>query len=168
MCQPENQRWTLEIHDDVEAAFFDANPSTKMYIKILMEMVAELGFVTREEWQLYAILLATNMYQNVGAALCFIDKYSGILVENLDFQQCQTDPCIFLKHDDHGNLIFIISMYVDELLIGGRKNQLEEFYQDFSECLKIECSGWLKKHLGVGWVWKTEPATKEIYLRVMM
>jgi len=44
---PEEQKWVLEVYD-VKAAFLNANPGTKMYIKILEKMVA-LGFVTKEE-----------------------------------------------------------------------------------------------------------------------
>jgi len=49
-------------------AFLNANLGGKMYIKIPDEMV-ELGYMTHEEQQLYAILLDQNMYGNADAAL---------------------------------------------------------------------------------------------------
>ncbi len=55
-----------------------------MYIKILNEMV-ELGFMTKKDQELFAILLHQNMYRNVDAALRFFEKYSGILVMDLGF-----------------------------------------------------------------------------------
>jgi len=86
--------------------------------------MVELGYVMREEQQLYAILLDQNMYRNVDAALQFFEKYSGILVTNLGLTQSQTDPCIFFKHDKAGKLSIIISMHADNSLISRRKWQL--------------------------------------------
>jgi len=41
--------WVLEVYS-IEAAFLNADPGTKMYIKILDKMV-ELEFITKEEQQ---------------------------------------------------------------------------------------------------------------------
>jgi len=144
---PTECRWILELYN-VEVAFLNANLGGKMYIKILDEMV-ELGYVTCEEQQLYAILLDQNMYRNVDAALQFFEKYSGILVTNLSLTQSQTDLCIFFKHDKAGKLNLLISTHVDDSLIGGRKWVMEAFFEQFVEYLKIERLGKLKKHLGV-------------------
>jgi len=65
----EEHQWVLEVYD-VEAAFLNANPGSKMYNWIPDEMV-ELGFATQEEQELFAILLDQNMYGNVDAVLCF-------------------------------------------------------------------------------------------------
>jgi len=73
---PEEQKWVLEVYN-VEAAFLNASPGTKMYIKVPEEIVA-LGFLTKEEQKEYTIQLENNMYGNVDAALHFFDKYSGI------------------------------------------------------------------------------------------
>jgi len=64
---PEDQRWTLEVYN-VEVAFLNANPGTKMYLKIPDEMV-ELEFLTHEEQQQYEILLENNIYRNIDVAL---------------------------------------------------------------------------------------------------
>jgi len=44
---PVEHRWILELYD-VEAAFLNANPGGKMYIRIPDEM-DELGYMMREE-----------------------------------------------------------------------------------------------------------------------
>jgi len=74
-----------------------------MYIKIPDEMV-ELGFMTKKDQELFAILLDQNMYRNVDVALRFFEKYSGILMMDLGFTQSQTDPCIFFRHDNAGKI----------------------------------------------------------------
>jgi len=120
----------LEVYN-VEAAFLNANPGLKMYIQIPYEMV-ELGFITQKEQEQFAILLDQNMYSNIDAALHFFEKYSGILVEKLGFAQSLTNPCVIFKHEENGHLEIVISIHVDDSLIGGQKNKLEEFYHQFS------------------------------------
>jgi len=113
-----------------------------------------------EEQQEYAIQLENNMYSNVDAALHFFDKYSGILTKDLGFKQSDSDPCIFFKLDQNGKLVIIISTYVDDSLIGGWKNWVKQFYQEFSKYLKIGRLGKLKKHLGVWWEWQVRTQRK--------
>jgi len=108
------------------------------------------------------------MYRNVDAALHIFEKYSRILVTHLRFEQSKTDPCIFLKYNQQGRLIMIISTHVDDLLIGGCRGQVDAFYVAFFKYLKIEILGKLKKHLGVWWEWLEDPHTKEIYLKATM
>jgi len=121
---PSKNRWVIEVYD-VEAAFLNAKPGGRMYIKIPDAMV-ELGFVTKEEQELFAILLGMNMYGNVDAALQFFEKYHEILVENFAFLQCQTDPCILYKRDKKGRLCMLISMHVDDSLISGQRWMVEK------------------------------------------
>jgi len=71
--------------------------------------------------------------------------------------QSQTDPCIFFKYNKAGKLSMIISTHIDDLLIGRRKWQVEEFFKQFMEYHKTEWLGQLKKHLGVWWEWKEDP-----------
>jgi len=138
-----------------------------MYLKIPDDMV-ELGFVTREEQRQWAILLANNMYGNIDMALRFFEKYSSILIEQMGFNQNRADPCIFFKRDDNGELTMVISTHVDDSLIGGRKQQVQAFYAEFSKHLKIKVLGKLKKHLGVWWEWLRDPDSGEIYLKATM
>ena len=69
------------------------------------------------------------MYGNVDAALQFFKKYSGILMTNLGLMPSQTNPCIFFKHNKAGKLNLLISMHVDDSLIGGRKWVMEAFFK---------------------------------------
>jgi len=99
---PTEEYWVLKVYN-VEAAFLNAEPGTKMYIQIPDEMV-ELEFITREEQCEYAIWLESNMHGNVDAALHFFKKYSRILVMHLRFEQSRTDLCIFLSMTSKENL----------------------------------------------------------------
>jgi len=110
----------LEVYD-VKAAFLNANPGSKMYIKIPEERMT-LGFVIKEEQKEYAIQLENKMYGNVDATLHVFDKYSGILKDDLGIKQSDSDPCIFLKRDMNRKLVIVISMYVDDSLLVVRRS----------------------------------------------
>jgi len=138
-----------------------------MYNNMLDEMV-ELGFITKKDQELFTIPLDQNMYRNMDVALRFFEKYSRILMTDLGFMQSQTDPCIFFRHDKAGKLSMVILMHIDNSLISGRKWQVEEFFKQFVQYLKIERLGQLKKHLGVQWEWKEDPQTGEVYLKASM
>jgi len=99
----------LEVYN-VEAAFLNPNPESKMYIQIPGEIV-ELGFATQEEQELFAILLDQNMYGSIDAALHFFKKYSGVLVDELSFTQSLTNPCMFFKHEESRHLAIVLSTH---------------------------------------------------------
>jgi len=128
---PSKSRWILEVYD-IEAAFLNAKPGARMYIKI-PDAMAELGFMTKEEQELFAILLGMNMYGNIDVALRFFEKYQEILVENFAFLQCKMDPCIFYKRDEKGRLCMLISTHVDDSLIGRWRWMVEKFFVEFAE-----------------------------------
>jgi len=78
---PAEKRWILEVYD-IEAAFLNANPGGHMYIKILDEMV-KLGFMTKKNQELIAILLDQNIYGNIDAVLRWNSHYgSGIYTKS--------------------------------------------------------------------------------------
>jgi len=140
---PVEKRWILEVYN-IEAVFWNVKLEGHMYIKISNEMV-ELGFMTKKDQELFAILLDQNMYNNVVAALRFFKKYSRILMTDLGFMQSQTDPCIFFRCNEAGRLSIITSTHVDDSPISGRRWQVEEFFKLFVQYLKIQRLGQLKK-----------------------
>jgi hypothetical protein len=63
---------------------------------------------------------------------------------------------VFYKHNDDEKLALLLCSHVDDSLIGGLKSEVEAFYDEFEQYLKIERLGKLKKHLGVWWTWGTD------------
>jgi len=51
------------------------------------------------------------MYGNLNAALQFLNKYIGMLMNDLGFSQSNLDPCIFYKLDGNGKLVIHIYAY---------------------------------------------------------
>ena len=86
--------WTVEVFD-VEAAFLNADPGMRMYIRIPEAMIW-VGMMAREEAKRHAYLLTKSMYGNVDAALRFFLKYRKILLK-LGLFQSESDPCVFYQ-----------------------------------------------------------------------
>ena len=145
----EKNRWTMEVFD-VEAAFLNADPGTKMYIKIPEAMVM-VGMVSREEADSSAYLLEKSMYGNVDAALRFYMKFKTILVKHIGLIQSKADPCIFFSQHADGSLRLLLGTHVDDTLICGQKDDIDHFLNQFEKHLKIDRLGPLTKHLGVWW-----------------
>ena len=93
--------WVLEMFD-VEAAFLNADPGVKIFIKV-PDVMMQLGMLTTEEGANTCYRLRKTMYGNVDAALRFFIKYKGIL-RTLGFTQCQIDPCVFIKRNEEGQI----------------------------------------------------------------
>ena len=159
----ENQ-WVMEMFD-VEAAFLNADPGVKIFIKVPEAMV-QLGMMSAEEADGTCYQLLKTMYGNVDAALRFFIKYKGIL-EQLGFTQCETDPCVFILKDGNGTIKIMLATHVDDTLVSGRRKEIEKFYRDFEQHLKIERLGQIRKHLGVWWTFH-EDEDGEIYLKADM
>jgi hypothetical protein len=156
--------WVLEMFD-VEAAFLNADPGVKIFIKVPEAMV-KLGMISQEEADGTCFRLLKTMYGNVDAALRFFIKYKSIL-RDMEFQQCQTDPCIFVKRNVEGIIVMMLATHVDDTLVSGRKEEIMQFYTEFEKHLKIERLGQIRKHLGVWWTF-CEDESGEIYLKADM
>ena len=106
------------------------------------------------------------MYGNVDAALRFFIKYKGIL-ETIGFKQCKTDPCVFVKRNDKGEVVILMATHVDDTLVSGRQKEIESFYREFENHLKIDRLGQVRKHLGVWWSFHVD-SNEDLYLKAEM
>ena len=97
----------------------------------------------------YVCMLTGGMYGNVQAALGFFIEYKDHLMNDMQMEQSLTDPCVFFKKDDQGNLQLMALTHVDDTLIAGNEKESKDFKKGISERFKFRDEGRLKKHLGV-------------------
>ena len=57
------------------------------------------------------------------------------------------------KKDEEGKLMLIIAVYVDDVLISLKENDIREFKETFKKTYKITDLGKLKWHLGIWYKW---------------
>ncbi len=140
--------WILEMFD-VEAAFLNADLDRPMYVEWPEGMV-ELGFMTQEEVEKYCIQLDRAMYGNVDAPIRWMRTFSKH-PKSIGMIQSKTDPCIFYKLDEKGELEIMMAVHVDDTVITGTRKSVDWCYKKIQEKFKIDLLGIIKKHLGVWW-----------------
>ena len=138
---------------DVEAAFLESKVETECYVE-WPEGMSELGFMTKEEEESTCAMLNMAMYGQVDAALLWLRTYGDYLESECKMKQSKVDPCIFYRKDEKtGELILILSVHVDDVIVAGMNEYVEELKIKVKERFNITDLGQLKKHLGVNNKW---------------
>ena len=162
----EEKQWICEMFD-VEAAFLNAELEIPMYLEWPDEM-QRLGFISEEEQRTKCIKLIRSMYGNVDAALRWMKAFVKLCVsDEIGCEQSAVDPCLLFKRNKKGELILLIAVYVDDVLIAGKKEDVDAFKNEFKKTYKITELGDLKRHLGIWFEWiKDESGEKAIRLHM--
>ena len=137
---------------DIEAAFLEPSMDNPMYIEPHPALVS-CGFLTEQQRKELAILLKNSMYGNVDAAIKFFKLLAKWIRENMKMKQSQSDPCVFYKLDDDGELLLMVSVTVDDCAVTGMESDINWFMDELEKRFKITRGGILRKHLGVDYEW---------------
>lgn len=148
----QKEDWTVECLD-IEAAFLEGELDEPIYIEF-PEGMDELGFVTTEEMQSHCIELGKSMYGNVDAALRFFRTLKEHLTVHIGMINSRSDPCVFYLKDENGETKLIVASHVDDCIMVGPKDVIEQFKIDVKTRFNITELGVLKKHLGMWYEWK--------------
>ena len=147
--------WVCEMFD-VEAAFLESDVETECYVE-WPEGIVDLGFMTQEEADTTCAMLNKAMYGQVDAALLWLRTFGDYLETKCGMKQSKVDPCIFYKKDEKtGELLLILSIHVDDVIVAGMAEHLEDLKVKIKERFNITDLGQLKKHLGVNYEWGTD------------
>ena len=70
------------------------------------------------------------------------------------------------KRDETGELQLIVAVYVDDVLISGKKKEIHKFKTKFKQKYKIIDLGKLKRHLGIWYEWikNKEGSTNKMHM----
>ena len=128
---------------DVETAFLYGDLEEKIFMKspVGMEEI-DPGASPEDCYQ-----LKKGIYGLCQAARQFWKKFvDTIKQESFGFQVSPADPCLLFKENELG--ICIIIMYVDDMLIIGRKEQIEDFATKIQEVFSVKIQHNLTDYLG--------------------
>ena len=128
---------------DVETAFLYGDIEEEIFMKspIGMEEI-DPGSSTEDCYQ-----LKKGIYGLCQAARQFWKKFvDTIKQESFGFQVSPADPCVLFKEDNLG--ICIIIMYVDDMLIIGKKEQIEDFASKIQKVFSVKIQHNLADYLG--------------------
>ena len=128
---------------DVETAFLYGDIEEEIFMKspIGMEEI-DPGSSTEDCYQ-----LKKGIYGLCQAARQFWKKFvDTIKQESFGFQVSPADPCVLFKEDNLG--ICIIIMYVDDMLIIGKKEQIEDFASKIQKVFSVKIQHNFADYLG--------------------
>ena len=127
---------------DVETAFLNGDLKETIYMKApqgLME-VEKL-----EEKGVGVLKLRKSLYGLVQAARQWHEKFENVILK-LGFMKNQIDPCMFLKEREDKRVY--ICLYVDDGIITGDEELLEESIQQLSNNFNLKVQEGMKDFLG--------------------
>ena len=112
----------------------------------------DLGFLTKEEQDKLCIELLGGMYGNVNAALLFFERLQNNISSEhgLNLSQSKTDPCMFYKKNDDGEL----KCMTCDCQISGTREEVDKVKVGLKKEFGTTEDGILKKFVGVRYEWQ--------------
>ncbi|CAB4028654.1 Hypothetical predicted protein, partial [Paramuricea clavata] len=144
----------LKLHQmDVTTAFLNGDLKEEVYMK------QPEGFIDKGKEHLVCRLRRSicGLKQSPRCWNSVLDRK----LKNMGFVQTTGDPCIYVKEE--GGEIFIIAVYVDDILLAGKNDQkINEVKQALAEQFQMKDMGQRHYFLGVKVIQK--PDSKEIWI----
>ena len=141
-----HNNWNCEMVD-IEAAFLEAPLDEDVYIE-WPEGVVEFGYIPQEVANVNCIKLTKAMYGCVQSPRAFFRELAKTL-RNVGLIQSKADPCLWLKKDEFGKIVFVVVCHVDDLIASGFQNEIDDFKSKIKTRFNLSELGTLTKHLGV-------------------
>ena len=129
----------LHLHQlDVDSAFPYADLAEDVFMTPPPGMEIDEGFCLKLLKSLYGLKQAPRNWH----------KLVVELIKSMGFKQCVLDNCLFVKHI--GEEIYLISLYVDDILIAGTDlNEVARIKQQFTDRFEMKDMGELNYYLGM-------------------
>jgi transposase InsO family protein len=135
-------RLDVEIHQmDVNTAFLCSDINEVVYVE------QPEGYVIsgKEDW---VCLLNKALYGLKQSPRAWFQCIAPVLI-GFDFQQCESDPCIFIHTNVNGQKTYI-ALYVDDFIIAGEnKDDIATIKRQLSERFDMKDLGIARKFLGM-------------------
>jgi len=108
--------YDFEIYQmDIKAVYLNADLEEELYMKIPEECVDYGKGFWKLDKAIYGLKQSGRMWNN---------KLDTVLTE-IGFKRLKSEPCVYILKDKYNKIICIIAIYVDDLLISGRKRTID-------------------------------------------
>ena len=126
-------------HVDVVQAFLCASLEEEVYVTPPQGIDAPPGYVWKLKKSLYGLRQAPRAFNHF---------LTAIMVDDLRFDQCNMDECVFIRRT--GGEVLYVAVFVDDLVIAGSTPELiEAFKQEIRGFVEIKDLGELTWCLGM-------------------
>ena len=127
---------------DIKAAYLNADLDEELYMEI-PEGSSDYG---KGYWKLekaiYGLKQAGRMWNN---------KLNDILIK-IGFERLQSEPCVYVKKNKHNKIICIIAVYVDDMLIAGKKKDVEIIKSEIKNQFELSDLGMVDYIIGIKFI----------------
>ena len=129
-----------QIHQmDVNNAFLNSDLEETVYV----EQPERFEVSGKKD---YVCLLQKVLYELKQSPCVWFQLIATVLID-FDFQQCESDPCIFIHKNANGERTYL-ALYVDDLIIAGdNEDDISTIKQCLSECFEMKDLGIASKFL---------------------
>ena len=107
---------------DVETAFLLGNLEEELYMDCPEGMDHE-----DDE----CLQLLQTIYGTVQAARAFFQKFRNTMVDKMGFEQCKSDPCLFIRRNELG--LVMVVLYVDDGAAVGDKAAIDAMLEELKQ-----------------------------------
>jgi hypothetical protein len=97
------------------------------------------------------VKVLNSLYGEKQAAHIWNERLNVIFVDYADLERCLTDPCVYIKRNDQGRVVMIVTVHVDDILIVGESRELVQSIVDIvrQNVMKVTHYDEFKKYLNV-------------------
>ncbi len=133
------QAYNLHLHQlDVDSAFLYADLDEEVFMTPPPGMELDEGFCLKLLKSLYGLKQAPRNW----------NKNIVEHIKSLCFKQCVLDNCLFVKQS--GGNMYLISLYVDDILVAGsNREEVENIKRQFTKRYEMKDLGELNYYLGM-------------------
>jgi len=133
----------FEIYQiDIKAAYLNADLEEELYMEI-PEGSEDYG---KGYWKLnkaiYGLKQAGRMWNN---------KLDSVLTE-IGFERLKSEPCVYILKDKNKNIICIIAIYVDDILISGKKSVIDRIKLEIKDKFNLSDLGMVDFIIGIKFI----------------
>src|SRR6476620_8932156 len=111
---------------DVDAAFLNTPSTNLIHIRAppLFEDYAKKRGI-KFDGERHCLRLTMAQYGQVDASALWLKHFTKIL-ERYGLLRMKSDPCVFVKRAANGELILILTVYIDDCLLSGHPREIED------------------------------------------
>ena len=139
--QDDIELWVAVIWD-ITTAFLYGDLDEEIYMR-LPDGLEKFEKVNKNE---DCLVLNKAIYGLIQAARQFYKKLKKVLVKDLKFENCKSDPCLFFNKTNLG--ICIICCYVDDLAFFGNKKAINDTVYNLKKQFEMKYVGDLREYVG--------------------
>jgi hypothetical protein len=81
-------------------------------------------------------------------------------------KRCASDPCVFVKHDNDGEIVLLMSTHIDDALYSRTASEIDSLKAQIRKHVNITNIGAVKLYLGVGY--KVKEDEDRMYIKCEM